>query len=72
MAAGAKTDSALRLETEGDYPHNGLAGFAFDALGWMFFGFGENMGVDYKIIGSDANDARRLSPALLTTGDHRW
>ncbi len=21
---------------QGDYPHNGLAGFAFDALGWMF------------------------------------
>jgi len=45
--------SIVRLETEGDYPHNGLAGLAFDALGWMYFGFGENLGADYKIIGSD-------------------
>ena len=70
----------VHLETEGDYPHNGLAGFAFDALswsyasvtstpgndsnaaavakktamtGWMYFGFGENLGADYRIIGSD-------------------
>lgn len=43
----------VHLETAGDYPHNGLAGFAFDALGNMFFGFGENLGADYKIIGSD-------------------
>jgi len=32
---------------------NGLAGLAFDALGWLYFGFGENLGADYKIIGSD-------------------
>jgi putative membrane-bound dehydrogenase-like protein len=43
----------IKLETEGNYPHNGLAGLAFDALGWMYFGFGENLGADYKIIGSD-------------------
>lgn len=43
----------VHLDTRGDYPHNGLAGFAFDALGWMFFGFGENLGEPYKIIGSD-------------------
>jgi putative membrane-bound dehydrogenase-like protein len=48
-----RSGSVVRLETKGDYPHNGLAGFAFDALGWMFFGFGENLGADYKIIGSD-------------------
>ncbi len=51
-----KCDSQTRLvhlETAGNYPHNGLAGFAFDALGWMYFGFGENLGADYKIIGSD-------------------
>ncbi|REJ84652.1 MAG: hypothetical protein DWQ34_10725 [Planctomycetota bacterium] len=39
----------VRLETEGDYPHNGLAGFAFDALGWMYFGFGENLGAPYRL-----------------------
>jgi len=48
-----RSASIVRLETKGDYPHNGLAGFAFDALGWMYFGFGENLGADYKIIGSD-------------------
>ena len=79
----------VHLDTKGNYPHNGLAGFAFDAmtwtfksitsrregeapaepksntkkarqeprppgmLGWIYFGFGENLGADYKIIGSD-------------------
>ncbi len=43
----------VHLETAGNYPHNGLAGIVFDALGWMYFGFGENLGADYKIIGSD-------------------
>lgn len=41
------------LETKGDYPHNGLSGFAFDMAGSVFFGFGENLGADYKLIGSD-------------------
>ena len=48
-----RKESIVRLDTKGDYPHNGLAGFAIDALGWMYFGFGENLGADYKIIGSD-------------------
>ncbi len=48
-----RKEQIIQLETKGDYPHNGLAGFAFDALGWMYFGFGENLGADYKIIGSD-------------------
>jgi putative membrane-bound dehydrogenase-like protein len=43
----------VRLDTTGNYPHNGLAGFAWDPLGWLYFGFGENLGVDYQIIGSD-------------------
>ena len=47
------------LETAGNYPHNGLAGFAFtegDKKGEIrevYFGFGENLGADYKLIGSD-------------------
>ena len=45
--------SLLKVETSGTYPHNGLAGFAFDAAGWMFIGFGENLGADYKITGAD-------------------
>ncbi len=48
-----KQTRLVHLDTEGSYPHNGLAGFAFDALGNMFFGFGENLGADYKIIGRD-------------------
>jgi putative membrane-bound dehydrogenase-like protein len=43
----------VRLDTRGDYPHNGLSGFAFDALGNMYFGLGENLGEDYKLVGSD-------------------
>lgn len=41
------------LETAGNYPHNGLAGFAFDAEGWLYFGFGENLGAAYTIHGRD-------------------
>ena len=43
----------LQLETKGNYPHNGLAGFAFDAHGHMYIGLGENLGAPYKLIGSD-------------------
>lgn len=43
----------VRLDTKGDYPHNGLAGFAFDAHDWMYFGLGENLGESYKVVGSD-------------------
>lgn len=43
----------IHLDTPGNYPHNGLAGFAFDGRGWMFFGLGENLGAAYKLVGSD-------------------
>ncbi|MBX7168979.1 MAG: c-type cytochrome [Pirellulales bacterium] len=42
-----------RLETDGDYPHNGLSGFAFDDAGRVFFGLGENLGAAYSLIGTD-------------------
>jgi putative membrane-bound dehydrogenase-like protein len=45
--------SIIKLDTRGDYPHNGLSGFAFDALGNMYFGLGENLGEPYKLIGAD-------------------
>lgn len=48
-----RRERIVHLETAGNYPHNGLAGFAFDATGWMYFGFGENLGADYKLVGSD-------------------
>lgn len=41
------------LETPGNYPHNGLSGMAFDFAGNLYFGFGENLGADYKLVGSD-------------------
>lgn len=41
------------LDTKGNYPHNGLSGLTFDAAGNLMFGMGENLGADYKIIGSD-------------------
>ncbi len=43
----------IRLDTKGDYPHNGLSGFAADDLGFVYFGLGENLGVEYRLIGSD-------------------
>ena len=46
----------VRLETPGNYPHNGLGGFAFDPMGHMYFGFGENLGAEYRVIGSDARE----------------
>jgi len=42
------------LDTPGNYPHNGLSGMAFDFAGNLYFGFGENLGADYKLIGSDS------------------
>lgn len=41
------------LETKGDYPHNGLSGFAFDFQGNLYFGLGENLGASFKLIGAD-------------------
>lgn len=43
----------LTLETKGDYPHNGLAGLAFDSLDNLYVGFGENLGEDYTLTGRD-------------------
>lgn len=45
--------SLVKLDTKGNYPHNGLSGFAFDFKGDVHFGFGENLGEPYKLIGSD-------------------
>jgi putative membrane-bound dehydrogenase-like protein len=51
-----KADEKTRivfLDTKGDYPHNGLSGLCFDSQGDLYFGIGENLGADYKLIGSD-------------------
>ncbi len=43
----------VRLETPGNYPHNGLSGVCFDFDGTVYFGLGENLGADYALIGTD-------------------
>lgn len=48
-----RRDTIVKLDTKGDYPHNGLSGFAFDADGNVYFGMGENLGVPFSLIGSD-------------------
>jgi putative membrane-bound dehydrogenase-like protein len=45
----------VRLETAGNYPHNGLGGLAFDAAGRMWFGLGENLGADYRLVAADGS-----------------
>ena len=43
----------VKLDSKGDYPHNGLSGFAVDDNGDLYFSLGENLGAAYKLIGSD-------------------
>src|SRR5207253_7753631 len=43
----------VKLDTPGQYPHNGLSGFAFDALDNLYFSLGENLGAPYKLIGPE-------------------
>jgi putative membrane-bound dehydrogenase-like protein len=50
---GRIPDPIVRLDSTGDYPHNGLSGFAFDRTDLVYFGLGENLGVDYRLIGRD-------------------
>lgn len=48
-----RRDTIVKLDTKGNYPHNGLSGFAFDAQGNVYFGMGENLGAPYQLVGSD-------------------
>ncbi|MCE9532670.1 MAG: hypothetical protein K8T89_16350 [Planctomycetes bacterium] len=43
----------VKLDSPGNYPHNGLSGFAFDGTGHFYFSLGENLGAPYKLRGSD-------------------
>jgi putative membrane-bound dehydrogenase-like protein len=45
----------VRLETTCTYPHNGLFSVAFDWLDRMYISMGENLGADFKLIGSDGS-----------------
>jgi putative heme-binding domain-containing protein len=42
------------METAGDYPHNGLGGLAVSPDGSVYVGVGENLGLPYTLIGTDA------------------
>lgn len=48
-------EEIARLETSGNYPHNGLGGLAFDAHGHLYFGLGENLGEPYELIAADGS-----------------
>lgn len=45
----------LRVETNVNYPHNGLGGIAFGGDNQLYLGFGENFGAAYTIIGADGS-----------------
>jgi len=48
-----KQRTIIKLETKGNYPHNGLSGITFDPLGNLVFSLGENLGEPYAIVGTD-------------------
>ena len=50
-----KRQSLAKLVSKGSYPHNGLCGFAVDDLGYVYFGFGENLGEDYELVAADGS-----------------
>ncbi len=53
-----KATSIVTLKTEGNYPHNGLSGLSFDADSTLHFGFGENLGKPYDLVGTDGTTLR--------------
>ncbi len=49
-----KQEEILRLETKGDYPHNGLSGIALEPGGKkLLVSLGENLGLPYRLVGAD-------------------
>ena len=59
--ADLKTE-IIKLETEGNYPHNGLCGLVLTSdNSKLYFGFGENLGKDYEIVSHlDKKEVTRL------------
>lgn len=53
--AGVADEKTLlaKLDTAGNYPHNGLSGLAIGPDGKLYFGLGENLGLPYKLVGAD-------------------
>jgi putative membrane-bound dehydrogenase-like protein len=54
--AADKQETLLRLETEDDYPHNGIGGIDQAADGTLIIGLGENHGLPYRLIGADGKE----------------
>jgi putative membrane-bound dehydrogenase-like protein len=48
-------ETILKLETAGDYPHNGLNGITFGPDGMLYIGMGENLGAAYTLHGADGS-----------------
>jgi putative membrane-bound dehydrogenase-like protein len=48
-------DTILKLQSTGDYPHNGLDGITFGPDGMLYVGMGENLGAPYTLLGSDGS-----------------
>jgi len=55
-------ETVVALDTEADYPHNGLAGMAWHPDGSLVFSLGENFGKPWTLSGRDG-------PALRGTGE---
>lgn len=48
----------VRMESEDEYPHNGLGGLAIAPDGSLMFGLGENHGMAYTLVGSDGSELK--------------
>ena len=55
---GDTQELIARLDTEADYPHNGLSGMTWHNDGGLIFSLGENFGKDWALYGSDSNILR--------------
>ena len=51
--SGYAPDAIRPARHTGQLSPHGLSGFAFDFTGKVYFGLGENLGADYRLIGSD-------------------
>jgi len=55
---GDTQELIARLDTEADYPHNGLSGMTWHNDGGLIFSLGENFGKDWALYDSDSNILR--------------
>jgi putative membrane-bound dehydrogenase-like protein len=55
---GDREENLAVLQTEADYPHNGLAGLAWHPSGDLVFSLGENMWKEWKLVTVDGRELR--------------